>query len=173
MNLLIRVLIRVIVLLLNLNLLPILHPTLSTFTVILVHLVDAVLFVGGVVECVERLENSTLTLEDPAVDPPWKSLGELVVHVGACWDGEDVVEFLECTLLGLGDPEEDHNERDNVRAGIEAEDSLQDVSILSCEDGTCILTVVPIAESMSGKNKVRTQAQNKQVATAQPIPTSR
>ncbi len=35
------------------------------------------------------------------------------------------------------------------------------------------LTVVPIAASISGKKRVKTVAQNRHVATAQPIPTSR
>jgi hypothetical protein len=47
------------------------------------------------------------------------------VHVGAGWDGEDVVEFLKGSLLSLGDPEEDHDQCDDIRAGVEAEDSLR------------------------------------------------
>ena len=117
LNLVIRISIRGILPLLNLHGIAILRTTLSALTIILVHLVDAILVVGCVVECIERLEDSALASEDPAIDPPWESLGELVVHVSAGWDGEDVVEFLKGSLLSLGDPEEDHNQRHDIRAG--------------------------------------------------------
>jgi hypothetical protein len=67
-----------------------------------------------VVELVKGLEASVLLEENIAPDPPRKDLSELVSHMGAGRDGEDVIEFFKGALLGLGDPEEDHNQSDNV-----------------------------------------------------------
>lgn len=74
-----------------------------------------------VLKVVEWLENGVLAEEDPSLNEVWEGLGELVVHVGASWDGEDVVQLLESALLGLWNPEEDHDEGDEVEAGVEAE----------------------------------------------------
>jgi hypothetical protein len=124
LNLLLRRSIRVILSLLNLHRIAILRATLSALAIILVHLVDAILVGMVAIESVQRLEDSILSLEDPAVDPIWESLGELVAHVGACGDGEDVVEFFEGTLFSFRDPEENHDQCQNIGSGVEAEDSL-------------------------------------------------
>ena len=41
----------------------------------------------------------------------------------ACRNGEDLVDFLKCELLGLADEAEDHEPGDQVEAGVEAEGS--------------------------------------------------
>jgi hypothetical protein len=120
-NFLIRV--RAIALALNLDDIAF-GPTLSTLAIILVHLIDAILMCVVVVEGVERFEDGIFLHEDPSVDPVWEGLGHLVAHVCACGDGENVVEFFEGALLGFGNPEEDHDESDDVRTRVEAEDSL-------------------------------------------------
>jgi hypothetical protein len=84
------------------------------------HSIDSTL-ISAVIKVVQRLENSILALQDPVVEPPWESFGELVAHVRASWDSEDVVELFESALLRLRDPEEDHDQRDDVGSGIEAE----------------------------------------------------
>lgn len=48
---------------------------------------------------------------------------ELVAHEASAGDSEDIVEFFECTLLGLGDEEEDHDESHHVEASVKAEGS--------------------------------------------------
>jgi len=60
--------------------------------------------------------------------------------VGAGGDGEDVVEFLEGALLGLGDEEEDEHEGGEVEAGVEGEgadgvEGAQDAGEGDGEDG--------------------------------------
>jgi len=72
---------------------------------------------------VKGLEDGILLSLDVAVDEVWRSFGELVVHVSACWDGKDVVQFLKRTLLRLWDPQENHHERDEIGSGVEAEDT--------------------------------------------------
>ena len=71
-----------------------------------------------------------------------------------------------------GTPEEDHDESDDVGSGVEAEDTLEKIRKFA-DKRNGKLTVVPMARSMRGRNIVKTQAQKRQVATAQPIPTSR
>ena len=63
---------------------------LSASPISLVHSIDAAL-VRGTIELIERLEDSVLTSEHPAVDEPWERLCQLVVHMGPGWDGEDIV----------------------------------------------------------------------------------
>jgi hypothetical protein len=67
-----------------------------------------------VIELVKGLKASVLLKENITLDPPRKDLSELVPHVGAGRDSEYVIEFFKGSLLGLGDPEEDHNQSDNV-----------------------------------------------------------
>ena len=64
---------------------------------------DVLVVVGQLVQ--DRLRQA-LTTEDVGLEPPWQVLSDLVTHVGARRDGEDVVELLERALLGLGQPEE-------------------------------------------------------------------
>jgi len=97
--------------------------TLRSCLVVGVHLINTILVVDARLEMVEWLESGTLVEEDPALDEVWERLGDLVAHVGAGGDGEDVVEFLKRALLGLGNPEEDHDEGDDVGAGVEAKDA--------------------------------------------------
>ena len=51
----------------------------------------------------------------------------MVAHVGSGWDCKDVVEFFEGALLCLRDPEEDHDESNDVGSGVETEDTLRRV----------------------------------------------
>ncbi len=53
---------------------------------------------------------SILLTEDIALDPPREDLEHLVSHMLACGDSKDVIEFFKGTLLGLRDPDEDHDE---------------------------------------------------------------
>lgn len=73
------------------------------------------------VKAPQRRAWSNLAPEDVGLDPPRQHLAGLVGHELACRDGEDVVELLERALLGLGHEEEDHDEGDEVEAGVEAE----------------------------------------------------
>ena len=73
---------------------------------------------------VKRFQYSIFSEEDPAVDEVRESLGDLVAHVGSGWNGEDVVQFLKSPLFGLGNPEENHHESDNVCPGVETKDTL-------------------------------------------------
>ena len=56
-----------------------------------------------------------------ALDEIRERLGDLVGHVFPGRHGEDVVQLLQGALFGLGDPEEDHDQRGQVEAGVEAE----------------------------------------------------
>lgn len=95
----------------------------SAHLVIGVHLIDAGLVVSRV-EVIEGFEDGVLAAEDPALDEVWEGLGQLVVHVGASGHGEDVVQLFEGALFGLGHPQEDHDESDDVCSGVETEDTL-------------------------------------------------
>jgi hypothetical protein len=97
---------------------------LSTGSVSFIHGIDPVLIVVGL-KVVERLENSVLAHKDPAVNEVWQSLGDLITHVGSGWDSKDVVKFFEGALFCLRDPEKDHDESNDVGAGVEAEDTLE------------------------------------------------
>lgn len=67
------------------------------------------------IEVIERFKRGALVEENIALDPVRKGLGELVVHERACGNGKDVVEFFERALLGLGHPEENHHECQEVQ----------------------------------------------------------
>jgi hypothetical protein len=97
-------------------------PPLLPRRIIRLHLLKAII-VAIVIELVQRLEHN-ITAHDILVEKPRQCLGNLVVHVCACWDGENVIQLLECALLRLGDPEEDHDEGDDVETGVEAECAL-------------------------------------------------
>lgn len=64
---------------------------------------DVLVLVGQLVQ--DRLRQALAT-EDVGLEPPRQVLVDLVAHVGARRDGKDVVELLERSLLGLGQPEE-------------------------------------------------------------------
>ena len=59
--------------------------------------------INAVVELIKRLQFGVFIEEDPALDPPWKSLRYLVVNKTLRRHAKDVVEFLEGPLLGFGD----------------------------------------------------------------------
>jgi hypothetical protein len=51
------------------------------------------LFTGkGTVEVIQRLQLCRLVHEDPAAEKVREGLGELVVGVRACWDGDCMME---------------------------------------------------------------------------------
>lgn len=57
--------------------------------------------IGARVEVVERLQDSVLLEEHPALEPPWESLAELVLDESGSGETKDVVQFFEGTLLGF------------------------------------------------------------------------
>lgn len=63
---------------------------------------------SNVIELVQWLQLHILP-EDIALEPIRKRLGDLIMHVHTRGYGKDIVKFFQCTLLGLGDPEEDHD----------------------------------------------------------------
>ena len=73
------------------------------------------------IELVQRLQPGSLLEHHVALEPVRQRLGELIIHVRARRHGEDVIQLLERALLGLGHPEEDHDQRCHVQAGVEAE----------------------------------------------------
>ena len=52
-------------------------------------------------ELVELRGSEALLAENILLEPPWQDGEELVVHVRACWDGEDVVEFYRMSVNGI------------------------------------------------------------------------
>ena len=80
---------------------------------------------GNSLEGVQGRADGVLVPEDTEKDPPLepeRQDGEaLVAHEAGDGDGEDPVELLEGALHGLGDPEEDHDEGDDVETGVHAE----------------------------------------------------
>lgn len=79
---------------------------------------------GDRLEVVQRAASGALLEEHPALEPPGDGLGDLILHEGSDGDSEDPVELFQGTLHGLGDPEEDHDEGDNVEASVDTEDTL-------------------------------------------------
>jgi hypothetical protein len=69
-----------------------------------------------VVKLVQRFQVSILLKEDIALDPPGEDLENLVSHMLACRNSKDVIEFFKGTLLGLGNPDEDHDESYNIES---------------------------------------------------------
>lgn len=67
---------------------------------------------------VEGLELSALAPQNPTFEPPGHSLGPLVLDELFGWHGEDIVQFFERTLLGLGNEVEDHDQRRHVKATV-------------------------------------------------------
>jgi hypothetical protein len=65
--------------------------------------------------------NYTTHLEEyPFLDPVRQERAPLVADVPGGGNGEDVVQFFERALFSLGEEEEDHDDRDDVQAGVEA-----------------------------------------------------
>lgn len=71
----------------------------------------------NVVELVKRLQRHLAT-EDVPLHPVRQRLGDLVAHVDTSGHCKDVVELLEGALLGLRDPEEDHDQGSHVQATV-------------------------------------------------------
>ena len=95
-------------------------------------------------------------MQNPAAEPLWKRLGELVAHVGSSWDSKDVVEFFEGALLCVWHPEEDHDQHNDISSSIEAKDTCGTHGI-----------------EHELKEHHQDTGPERHVATAQPIPTSR
>ncbi len=70
-----------------------------------------------------------------ALEEPGNGVGDLVGGKLADGDRKDPVELLQGALHGLGHEEEDHDERDDVEAGVEAKraDGIE----LSEQEGEC------------------------------------
>lgn len=73
------------------------------------------------IKLVQRLQRSVPLEENPPLEPVGQGFRELVAHEDAGGDGEDVVELLEGALFGFREPEEDHDEGDDVETRVEAE----------------------------------------------------
>lgn len=67
------------------------------------------------VEVVEGFQLDILA-EDVPLEPPGQDLEALVVHVDTSGHSEDVVKLLQGSLLGLGNPQEDHDQCRHVQA---------------------------------------------------------
>lgn len=76
------------------------------------------------IEVIKRLKSDISLPQNIAFEPPGESLRGVVLDEYARRYGEDVVEFLESALLGLGHPQEDHDECHNIESGIKAESAL-------------------------------------------------
>ena len=76
---------------------------------------------NGAIELVEFGAFGALPEQNPALEPPRQNREDLVAHVRPGGDGKDIIEFLERTLLGLGNPKENHNQSTHVKACVEAE----------------------------------------------------
>ena len=74
-----------------------------------------------ILKVVQRLQLRILAPEDVSLDPPRQPRTSLILPETPERDGKDVVEHFEGALLSLRDEEEDHDERADVHAGIEAE----------------------------------------------------
>ena len=73
------------------------------------------------IELIQRLQPGALLEQDIALHPIRQRLRKLIAHMGPSRHRKHVIELLEGALLGLGDPEEDHDEGGEVQAGVEAE----------------------------------------------------
>lgn len=70
-------------------------------------------------EGVERLQLSVAVEEDPALEEVGNRLGNLVVRKAGGGQSKDPVELFQRTLLGLGNPEQDHKEGNDVETSVE------------------------------------------------------
>ena len=62
------------------------------------------------VELVQHWLGQALLAENVRLEPPGQVLANLVLHVGAGGNGEDVVQLFESTLFRLGQPQEAKND---------------------------------------------------------------
>lgn len=65
-------------------------------------------------------QHATLT-SSGTYSPPRKRFRRLVLHESASRYAKDVVELFKCALLRFWNEEEDHDESNDVEAGVEAE----------------------------------------------------
>ena len=72
-------------------------------------------------ELIQHRLCQSLSSQNMLLDPVRRHGADLVVHMRARGDGEDVVEFLERALFRFGQPEEDHEEGQGVEARVESE----------------------------------------------------
>jgi hypothetical protein len=70
---------------------------------------------------VEQLGLGDVLAHNVTLEEVWEPNAGLVLEVGARWDGEDLVDFLERELLGLADEAEDHAPGDEVETGVETD----------------------------------------------------
>lgn len=78
-------------------------------------------FALDVIESVKWLQLRALVHCHPALEEVRERLGDVVFSMLARRHGENIVELLECALLGLGYEEEDHDEGRHVQEGVETE----------------------------------------------------
>jgi hypothetical protein len=67
---------------------------------------------------VERLASSILVEEDVTLEPPWQRCLKLIASESTHGNGEDVVKLFQRALLGLGHPEEDHDESKHIHTTV-------------------------------------------------------
>lgn len=131
-----------------------------------------------VIHIIKRLELSVFLLQNVSLEPPRRGLAGLVSDELLTRHGENVIELLQSPLLGLRHEEEDHDKRAYVQSGVETECtcvssvSMRLFGISVSKDGLHEPVGVKAAR-MAGNEMESTAAQNKQVATAHPMPTSR
>lgn len=68
------------------------------------------------VEVVQRFECRVFATQNVSFDEEGQRFIELIARMFADGHAEDIVEFLQRALLGLGDKEENHDERSDVAA---------------------------------------------------------
>lgn len=81
---------------------------------------------------VQRRLGGVLLHEHVSLEPPWQRNSELVASKLGDGNSKDPVQLFQCSLLGLGDPEENHDECDHVEACVDAE-SADSASLLEQE----------------------------------------
>ena len=163
-------------------------PLISNRTLILMHLLPPPIPIRALhliliirLKLIQHRLRQSLSSQNMLLDPVRRHGADLVVHMRARGDGEDVVEFLERALFRFGQPEEDHEEGERVEGGVEPECTYrgENVSKGFVEarrwrwGGWIGLPCGFNALSMSGNVRDSTAAQKLLVATAQLIPTSR
>lgn len=70
---------------------------------------------------VEQRRLGNLLAEDVTLEEVWKPHLGLVLEIDGRGDGEDLVELLECELLGLAHEAENHAPSDEVETGVETD----------------------------------------------------
>ena len=73
------------------------------------------------IKFIKRLQPRILIPKHIALKPIRQGLRKLILHMRPRGHSEHIIQLLEGALLGLGHPEEDHDERGHVQGGVEAE----------------------------------------------------